>query len=281
MYGIAEWYGQPFQPMSPTRRQALAEVVSAPKNEWPACPFQGGAPRCSKRGGVCSLRPYRVDGDRIGDAIGPPTITCPRRFDQDELIPRWLAEIAGFDEIFVAREVPFMRNPVTGRSAGRIDLVVSLDDRASQWYGLEIQAVYFSGGKMETDFDLLGVDDAPVAPAPTARRRPDWRSSSAKRLMPQLQIKARLLRRWGIKLAVAVDMPFFQSIGGPSERPSKDVNDGTIIWLVPEISPSHTLRRAHWEVMSLESSSAKLLSADTINRAEFERTLRAKLEVLQ
>lgn len=280
MYGIAEWYGQPFPPMSPTRRQALAEAVRTHRSQWPVCPFQSVSPRCTKKGGVCSLRPYRIDGDRLGEASGPPTITCPSRFAEDELIPRWLAEIAGFGEIFVAREVPFMKNPVTGRAAGRIDLVVSRDDRASQWYGLELQAVYFSGGGMDSDFDLLRTDTQPQPPAPTERRRPDWRSSSAKRLMPQLQIKARLLRRWGIKLAVAVDMPFFQSIGGPSVHPSTDVNDGTIIWLVPEIAPDHTLRRAHWEVLSLEASSTKLLAAETINRAEFERTLRAKLEVL-
>ena len=68
-----------------------------------------------------------------------------------------------------------------------------------------MQAVYFSGEGMQADFDLLlGSNDA-VPPEPTGLRRPDWRSSSAKRLMPQLQVKVPTLRRWGKKLAVAVD----------------------------------------------------------------------------
>lgn len=171
-----------------------------------------------------------------------------------------------------------MRSPATGRAAGRIDLVVSGDETASSWFGLEIQAVYFSGQGMQADFELLRENTDAVPPPPTARRRPDWRSSSAKRLMPQLQIKAPTLRRWGTKLAVAVDSPFFQAIGGPSESPSHDVNDGDIIWLVPRIDENHRLIEHHWEVLSLEDSSDKLLSARTVRRREFEDALRAKME---
>ena len=61
---------------------------------------------------------------------------------------------------------------------------------------------------MRTEFERLALDADKLPPSPNAVRRPDWRSSSAKRLMPQLQIKAPTLRRWGTKLAVAVDMPF-------------------------------------------------------------------------
>lgn len=32
-----------------------------------------------------------------------------------------------------------MKSPDTGLAAGRIDLVVSIDELASQWVGLEIQ----------------------------------------------------------------------------------------------------------------------------------------------
>ncbi len=109
---------------------------------------------------------------------------------------------------------------------------MSADDAASVWYGLEIQAVYFSGPAMQSDFTRLLASTATVPPAPAAVRRPDWRSSSAKRLMPQLQIKAPTLRRWGTKLAVAVDLPFFNAIGGPSDNPSRDLDDGDIVWLI-------------------------------------------------
>lgn len=194
------------------------------------------------------------------------------------MISTWLAKIVGFDEVYVAREVPFMRSPTTGQAAGRIDMVVARDENAAQWFGLEIQAVYFSGGGMQSDFEMLLHDESLGVREPTRFRRPDWRSSSAKRLMPQLQIKAPTLRRWGTKLAVAVDLPFFEAIGGPSENPSQDLDDGDIVWLVPRIAEDYHLEAHHWEVLTLDDSSDKLLSAETVRRGEFEDSLRAKLE---
>ena len=185
----------------------------------------------------------------------------------------------------LAREVSFMRGTTTNKPAGKIDMVVARDgpDHLT-WYGLEIQAVYFSGQGMGSEFQAIRDDSRPDAPFPGAIRRPDWRSSSAKRLMPQLQIKVPTLRRWGSKLAVAVDRPFFEAIGGASADPSRDLSDGDIVWLVPEIleSASEELRltRSHWEVLTLEASVELLLAADTISRDSFEESLRAKLTLL-
>ena len=268
-YGIAEWFGQPFARLTVNTRQQLAAAALA-QSEAPPCPFQSGNPPCSKRGGVCSIKTPQL----------PPVITCPRRFDDRDFLPSWLARIVGFHDVYLASEVPFMRSPTTGRSAGRIDLVVSKDGDASTWFGLEVQAVYFSGEGMGSDFELLLENSDKQPPEPTARRRPDWRSSSAKRLMPQLQIKAPTLRRWGTKLAVAVDLPFFESIGGPSSFPSHDLNDGDIVWLVPQIDDDYELVEHHWEVLSLEKSSEKLLAAETVKREEFENALKGKLQLL-
>ncbi len=210
-----------------------------------------------------------------------PVIMCPRRFDQRQMLPLWLGEIVGFKNIYLAREVPFMRSAATGRAAGRIDMVIAGDETAETWFGLEIQAVYFSGHKMESDFVRLSRDANITLPETAVNRRPDWRSSSAKRLMPQLQVKCPTLRRWGTKLAVAVDFPFFEAIGGPSANPSHDLDDGDIVWLVPKMSDSFQLERCHWEVLSLEASSDKLLSAETVKRSEFESALRSKLKPIE
>lgn len=140
--------------------------------------------------------------------------------------------------------------------------------------------MYFSGDAMPREFRLIESDDQPLPPAPAGNRRPDWRSSSAKRLMPQLQIKAPVLRRWFKKLAVSVDRPFFEAIGGASKNPSQDLNEGDIIWLVPQIADDFSLEKWHWEVLSLEDSNKKLLSADEVKRDEFEAMLRAKLRPL-
>ncbi len=266
-YAIAEWFGRPFDHLSVAERQDLARRALK-LDPAPPCPFQRNMPRCSKRGGVCSIK----SGDR------PPVITCPNRFSEGDLLPSWLARIVGFPDVYLAPEVPFMRSPSTGRAAGRVDLVIACDGDASSWFGLEIQAVYFSGNGMLADFEMLRDNTDEKPPEPTALRRPDWRSSSAKRLMPQLQVKGPTLRRWGTKLAVAVDRPFFEAIGGPSETPSQDLNDGDIVWLVPQITDDFRLVEDHWEVLSLEESSDKLLSAETVKRQEFEDALRAKLQ---
>ena len=173
-----------------------------------------------------------------------------------------------------------MRSPSTGRAAGRIDLVLSENSSATKWFGLEIQAVYFSGAGMTDDFRQLLDDVERFPPMPTSIRRPDWRSSSAKRLMPQLEVKAPTLRRWGTKLAVAVDAPFFDAVGGPSERASHDLDEGDIIWLVVQVTDEYKLEPVYWEVLSLEDSSEKLLAAKTVRRKEFEEALRSKLRPL-
>ena len=177
-----------------------------------------------------------------------------------------------------------MRGTATHKPAGKIDLIVAkTTGEGVVWHGLEMQAVYFSGRGMSSEFSALlhGTRGAP--PFPTEVRRPDWRSSSAKRLMPQLQIKAPTLRRWGAKIAVAVDRPFFDAIGGPSSPPSDDLNDGDVIWLVPALAERqghHDLSRGHWEVLTLEASSEKLLAASTVRREAFEQALKSRLEPL-
>ena len=104
----------------------------------------------SKKGGVCSIQRYRLIPDDsvtggIGERIGTPVITRVLRFDQNDLVPRWLADIVGLTDVFLARGVPFMRSPTTGSPAGRIDLVLADIDSATDWFGLEFQAVYLSG----------------------------------------------------------------------------------------------------------------------------------------
>ncbi len=224
----------------------------------------------------------REDG-RTGQPVGQAVIMCPLRFEEQHVVIRWLADIVGFtgSDARVAREVPFMIGTSTGKPAGMIDLVVAKNvDGRLDWYGLEIQAVYFSGRGMRSEFDRLAHDHDTSPPFPDTVRRPDWRSSSAKRLMPQLQVKVPTLRRWAAKMAVAVDRPFFDAIGGPSPNPSYDLGDGDVIWLVPELEGGHHLVRGHWEVLTLEQSSEKLQAAETVRQADFEQALIEKLQPL-
>ena len=289
-YGICEWYGSPLLGLTPAQRQERAVVALGDAPQLP-CPFQANHPPCRKAGGVCSLQSYSEGPlGRSGPADSPPVTVCPARFEQDHLVIRWLADIVGFpaDETLVAREIPFMHSVATDRPAGKIDLVIGRHPEGGElrWYGLEIQAVYFSGAGMSSQFEALQGDASEVPPYPDRIRRPDWRSSSAKRLMPQLQVKVPTVRRWQAKMAVAVDQQFFESIGGPSANYTQDLNDGDIIWLIPELvlddaTNDYRLQRGHWEVLTLEASTEKLLAADTISRGDFEAALINKLIQLE
>ena len=282
-FAIYEWFGQQLELATPAERQQLARSALG-EAAIPVCPFQQGIVPCGKQGGVCSMQKYAEGANgRIGEAVGGPVILCPKRFEQGQLLAYWLSEIAGFEPIHaqIAHEVPFMHSPITDREAGRIDAVVATSENDQlNWVALEIQAVYFSGRKMAEEFEALRDDNEQVLPFPTWARRPDWRSCSAKRLMPQLQTKIPTLRRWGKKLAVAVDTPFFDAIGGPSANPTRDLDDGDIIWMVPTLNDG-ILERGHWEMLSLEDSSHKLISAQPVPRVRFEEALIAKLRPIQ
>lgn len=288
-YGIADWYGQDLLTLTPSDRMKMADQALRHRDgrgEPPLCPFQDDQ-TCNKVGGVCGIRRYSNDDGRIDDALDEMVVTCPKRFEQDNMLLRWFSDIVGFDykETRVAREVPFMEGTQTGKAAGKIDFVVAMDDHNRlAWHGLEIQAVYFSGENMEHDFLCLVNDSLERPPFPQKIRRPDWRSSSAKRLMPQLLLKGPILRRWNAKLAVCVDPRFFDAIGGPSTDPSHDLDSGEVIWLIPEFAMTETgnryIRPGHWEIMTLEDSQTKLQAAKTLTRGIFEKTVREKLRRL-
>jgi hypothetical protein len=144
-YGIAEWYGHSFLDLLPHDRRRFSEVALTGQAP-PPCPFRQMP--CNKRGGVCSIQPYEPDGDHISHAAGHPVIVCPVRFEQQQILIRWLAEVVGFspETTLVAREIPFMLGTKTRKPAGKIDLIVAQDQHVLTWFGLEIQAVYFSGG---------------------------------------------------------------------------------------------------------------------------------------
>ncbi len=286
-YGIAEWYGRGFLDLQPRERLQFADVALGNQSDaLPDCPFQPGRPTCRKKGGVCGLRRYAGDHGRIQHARGGLVVTCPRRFEQESVVLHWLVDILGLDQSKTRMaEVAFMANIKTGRPAGKIDLIVAESRHGRlNWHGLEIQAVYFSGLRMEKEFLTLANDRHEQAPFPQDVRRPDWRSSSAKRLLPQLQIKAPTLRRWGAKLAVCVDPQFFEWIGGPSREPTQDLDAGDIVWMVPNLveraGGSWGLQRGHWEVLTLEHTEVKLQAARTVSRAEFEQSLASRLKEL-
>ncbi|WP_244475380.1 NotI family restriction endonuclease [Rhizobium sp. Leaf311] len=240
--------------MGSSERQSYLAPDSVPE-----CPFLSSTPelaprgstKCNKKGGVCSIRNFTV-GDDGQVRFGPITSTCPNRFlEQRTVIQGIGGTLLGTQDPLVAKEIAFLQRvtaaPVVGEDAvlvdevageqtdnedvGKIDLVFVHPDRAPMdWCAVEMQAVYFSGGSMARDYDAIKRYLGNGIPMPGAARRPDFRSSGPKRLMPQLQIKVPSLRRWGKKMVVIIDRPFLDAMA-PMEKVSH-VSNCDIVWYV-------------------------------------------------
>jgi len=196
------------------------------------CPYNNKVPSCTKDKarnplGVCSV----YDDCRA-------VITCPIRFRQDWIIAGDAAEFFFPDGTQWTSLMEVRLNDSTGRSAGNIDIVlVGYDDTGcvTDFGALEVQAVYISGNVRQPfehfmsdppnqqHMDWRGQENYP---------RPDYLSSSRKRLAPQLIYKGGILHAWKKKIAVAVDRYFFASL---PLLPETDPQKADIAWLVYDL----------------------------------------------
>jgi hypothetical protein len=243
-YSIGEWYGRPFETISPAQRfqNANAEIEADAVRNLP-CPFQKDRD-CNKKGGVCSLRLYEQTGGGPVSMSGPLITTCPNRFLENGTIFKWIGkELLGTDRPIVLGQIGFLnrfKSPVAETSEdeddkrdfiGRIDnVLVHPTTRPIDWCAVELQAVYFSGKSMRREFKMLSESEFSHVPFPAEQRRPDWRSSGPKRLLPQLETKVPDIRTWGKKVAVLIDEAFFGSLIGLERE--KHPSNAHIAWFV-------------------------------------------------
>lgn len=291
-YSIGEWYGAGFEILSPADRFRVA------KREWELnaltgtpCPFPGGA-KCNKKGGVCSLRLYQQTGSGPVAGIGPIITTCPTRFLEADAIFHWVGEkLLQTTEAIVLSEVGFLDRlrpeepPADDDEQDRRDFIGRIDNvlvhpsrDPLDWCALELQAVYFSGKSMRNEFKMLGEAECPALPYPAKHRRPDWRSSGPKRLLPQLQTKVPTIRTWGKKMAVVIDEAFFSSLVGLERE--KHLSNAEIAWFVVAYEPAPR----GWKLVpreavftKLDASVKSLTGGVPLSREKFEEQLRFKL----
>jgi hypothetical protein len=259
------------------------------------CPFRGSDKDaiCTKDGGVCSLRLY----ERTGSAVVPITgdrsairALCPQRFHEANAVSTWVGEVLlGSSTPTIAREVGFLESEETvdgagGEDVGRLDMILTRSDlpkdHPMQWCALEIQAVYFSGREMAKDFRAIAADPGDGLIWPTEIRRPDYRSSAPKRLMPQLQIKVPTLRRWGKKMAVVVDRAFFDSMGKMDTV--EDSSNADIAWFIVdfryvEAKKRFELARGDVVFTTLDEAVGGLTGGKPVSQSEFEKRILEKL----
>ncbi len=244
------------------------------------CPFNNNVPNCTKTKakdplGVCSV----ISGDSTA-------ITCPVRFRQNWVIANHAAEFL-FPQGTVWTTLMEVRlNDKHGKSAGNIDVVlVSYDDRGkiTDFGALEIQGVYISGN-VRTPFEYymhdqrgrtnMDWEDRPNYP------RPDYLSSSRKRLAPQLIFKGGILKTWNKRQAVALDKGFFETLP-PLKEVSKEKAD--ICWLIYDLrhdrpKDTYVLDRHKSVYTSFHESLDKITRPDAGAVDEFVKHLQAKLD---
>ena len=130
-------------------------------------------------------------------------------------------------------------NDINGKSAGNIDYVLVSYDRdgnAVDFGSLEIQGVYISGNitrpfkhYMENRSKRADMDWSKQPHYP----RPDYLSSSRKRLAPQLIYKGGILKSWNKKQAVALQKNFFKTI--PDLPPATNPKDADMAWFIYDL----------------------------------------------
>ena len=177
------------------------------------CPFNNKVPNCTKDKaddplGVCSL----IEDDST-------TIVCPVRFRQDWIITVDAAKFFFSPEEKWTSITEIRLNDKHGRSAGNIDLVlVSYDEKGKikDFGSVEVQGVYISGN-LTRPFKHFMSDQKGLARSLDWEHeknypRPDYLSSSRKRLAPQLIYKGGILKAWGKKQAVMVHKNFYKTL---------------------------------------------------------------------
>lgn len=222
---LAEVFGFPI-----TNRSDLANRYRGHR----LCPFNNRVPNCTKDKandplGVCSI--YNDQN---------ATITCPIRFRENWLIAEHAADFFFLEGSKWTSLTEVRMNDRNGRSAGNIDVVlVAYDERGRilDFGSLEVQAVYISGN-IRRPFEKFMSNSAVTDLDWTQERnypRPDYLSSSRKRLAPQMIFKGGILKAWKKKQAVAIDSGFYATLPSLKEVAKKDAD---IAWLVYDLKPN-------------------------------------------
>lgn len=244
------------------------------------CPFNNKVPNCTKDKadnplGVCSV--FSEDS---------PAITCPIRFRQDWLIAEDASAFFFSEGVSWTSLTEVRLNDKKGKSAGNIDIVLVAYDskgKVTDFGALEVQAVYISGNvrrpfehymenpAAHTDMDWRKEVNYP---------RPDYLSSSRKRLVPQLLYKGGILNAWNKKIAVAMDEGFFSTLPDLEETKPEHAD---IVWLIYKLDFSakknlYTLKKARTVYTVFNQSIDKIAKPEIGTPDDFIAKLQEKLD---
>lgn len=198
------------------------------------CPYNNRVANCTKDKandplGVCSI----FEGET------EIAVTCPIRFRQDWVITDNAAAFFFPPGTTWTSLTEVRLNDRYGKSAGNIDVVlVAYDDRGHivDFGSLEVQAVYISGNvrrpfeaymQNPTHHQAMNWSNERNYP------RPDYLSSSRKRLVPQLMYKGGILKSWEKKQAIALHQGFYATL---PPLPEVEPEQADLAWLIYDLT---------------------------------------------
>jgi len=273
-------------------KQPMAEVFGFPidndseaaarNRENRLCPFNNKVPNCTKDKaqdplGVCSVF---EGGNKTSIAI-----TCPVRFRENWLIAEDAADFFFPPKTKWTSLQEVRLHDKHGISAGNIDVVlVAYNEKGKviDFGTCEVQAVYISGNVrdpyehyMQNPMKKAKMDWAGQPNYP----RPDYLSSSRKRLAPQLLFKGGILKGWGKKQAVAIHRGFYNTLPKMAEV-SKARAD--LAWMIYELKRNtklntYNLVRSQTVYTQFQPALMKLTTADAGPVDKFIGHLQSKL----
>lgn len=285
--------------MSNKPKQPLAEVFGFPTHDLSEqaeryrrvklCPFNNIVPNCTKDKandplGVCSIHQAELPEEQP-DII----ITCPIRFRQDWLIAEQAAHFFFGNSMAWTSLSEVKLKDKAGQSAGNIDLVlVAYDDRGRviDFGALEVQAVYISGN-VRKPFEYYMSDRATRWNMDWAKLadyypRPDFLSSSRKRLVPQLIYKGGILKAWQKKQAVAMQRTFYETL---PQLPQVSSENAEIAWFLYDLQPGdggrYTLQLSQVVYTEFWAALNRITTPEPGNLQDFIDHLQFKLDEKQ
>lgn len=242
------------------------------------CPFNNKVPSCTKDKannplGVCSVNHHNK-----------PIITCPVRFREEWLIVENAAHFAFPANTQWTSLTEVKLNDKNGQSAGNIDFVlVAYDDKGhlTDFMSLEVQGVYISGN-LRNPFDAY-------LEAPSAQfswhsgynaPKPDYLSSSRKRLIPQMLYKGGILKSWHKKQAVALQKTFFETL---PVLPVVDKEEADIAWFLYDLVHDQQQNKFHLTLVetvytAFEAALLKITTPEPGEMSDFLHQLQGKLD---
>jgi len=196
------------------------------------CPFNNKVPNCTKDKaknplGVCSV----WHGEKA-------IITCPTRFREDWVILENAAKFAfGTQARWTA--IPEVRiKDAQEQSAGNIDFVLIHYNKAGKvldFASLEVQGVYISGNLRNPFEDYIKQPNKNFTWKKNYNYpKPDYLSSSRKRLIPQILYKGSIFNAWQKKQCVALQKSFFDTL---PKLDSISPEEADIAWFLYDLLP--------------------------------------------